>query len=323
MNRNTIKRYVMQGLLLIGAASMLVACHRSTQTYQGYVEGKYVYLSSPVGGKLQVLGVDKGDTIKKDQLIFALDQQPEFASMQEALSNVNAAAYDLADLKLGERPSELAAIDAQIAQAKANLTFSEQTLKRYRVLYNQHLLDKQTLDQYVAQVKADQAAVQNLAENLKTAKLSARVNQVRSASAKVDAAAAALESAQWNLAQKTVYAPDEGIIHDTFYRAGEEIAAFQAVASLLLPQKSYVVFYIPETVLANVKMNSKVNVSCDGDKKTYTGIITFISDAAEYTPPVIYSRKTRSKLVYRVEAKFLGKDSLPLKPGQPVDVMLA
>jgi HlyD family secretion protein len=322
LNRHTIRQFIFSGFLFILLMVGLSACDRSSSTYQGYVEGKYAYLSSPVGGKLQIIGVHQGDTIKKGQLIFVLDQQPEFSTVQEAISNVNAAAYDLADLKLGERPSELAAIEAQIAQAKANLNFSQQTLKRYQALYKQHFVDKQTLDQYIAQSKADQAVVDNLAQNLKTAKLSSRVNQVRSASAKMDAAAAELQSARWNLAQKTVYAPANGIIHDTFYRIGEEIPAYQAVASLLIPKESYVVFYVSETILSQVKLNAKVNVTMDGDKKTYPATISFVSDAAEYTPPVIYSRETRSKLVYRIEAKFTSSNALPIKPGQPVDVTL-
>jgi len=322
LSKHMIRRYVFRGILFITLIAGLSGCNSSSSTYQGYVEGKYAYLSSPVGGKLQILGVHQGDVIKKGQLIFVLDQQPEFAMVQEAMANVNAAAYDLADLKLGERPSELAAIEAQIAQAKANMEFSEQTLKRYQVLYNKHLLDKQTLDQYISQNKANEAAVETLAQNLKTAKLSSRVNELRSASSKVDAAAADLQSARWNLAQKTVYAPSNGIIHDTFYRIGEEISAYQAVASLLVPKESYVVFYIPEMVLGTIKLNEKVNISLDGNKKTYPATISFVSDAAEYTPPVIYSRETRSKLVYRIEAKFVGSNALPIKPGHPVDVTL-
>ncbi len=49
-------------------------------------------------------------------------------------------------------------------------------------------------------------------------------------------------------------------------------------------------------------------------------MISFISPDAEYTPPVIYSREMRAKLVYLVEAKPRAPDAL--RPGQPVDVTL-
>src|SRR6266481_1295582 len=41
---------------------------------------------------------------------------------------------------------------------------------------------------------------------------------------------------------------------------------------------------------------------------------------AEYTPPVIYSRESRAKLVFMVEAVFDPATSAKLHPGQPVDV---
>ena len=50
--------------------------------------------------------------------------------------------------------------------------------------------------------------------------------------------------------------------------------------------------------------------------------ITFISDRAEFTPPVLYSRDNRAKLVFLVEAKPSADVAARLNPGQPVDVAL-
>ena len=50
--------------------------------------------------------------------------------------------------------------------------------------------------------------------------------------------------------------------------------------------------------------------------------IVFIADRAEFTPPVLYSKDNRSKLVYLVEAKPAPADAPKLHPGQPVDVAL-
>ena len=47
--------------------------------------------------------------------------------------------------------------------------------------------------------------------------------------------------------------------------------------------------------------------------------MTRVSSEAEYTPPVIFSRETRGKLVFRAEAKLPdGAGEVPL--GQPVDI---
>ena len=55
---------------------------------------------------------------------------------------------------------------------------------------------------------------------------------------------------------------------------------------------------------------------CDGCPKGLTAKIAYVSPRPEFTPPVIYSREARDRLVYLVEAR----PSVRLNPGQPVDV---
>jgi HlyD family secretion protein len=50
--------------------------------------------------------------------------------------------------------------------------------------------------------------------------------------------------------------------------------------------------------------------------------ISFIADRAEFTPPVLYSKENRAKLVFLVEAKPAQEVAAKLNPGQPVDVTL-
>jgi HlyD family secretion protein len=65
-----------------------------------------------------------------------------------------------------------------------------------------------------------------------------------------------------------------------------------------------------------------VEVSFDGASKIYSATVNYISTQAEFTPPVIYNRENRAKLVYMIEAKFSPADASDLRPGQPVDVKL-
>ena len=48
--------------------------------------------------------------------------------------------------------------------------------------------------------------------------------------------------------------------------------------------------------------------------------VTHIATRPEYTPPVLYNRENRSKLVFMIEATFSPADARDLHPGQPVDV---
>jgi HlyD family secretion protein len=63
-----------------------------------------------------------------------------------------------------------------------------------------------------------------------------------------------------------------------------------------------------------------VSIACDGCGERIAAPITFIAPQAEFTPPVIYSKDNRAKLVFMVEARPAPKDAVRLHPGQPVDV---
>jgi HlyD family secretion protein len=65
-----------------------------------------------------------------------------------------------------------------------------------------------------------------------------------------------------------------------------------------------------------------VALSCDGCAAGLRARIRWVSPQAEYTPPVIYSNASRSKLVFAVEAIPLDA-ATALKPGQPVSVRFA
>jgi HlyD family secretion protein len=81
-------------------------------------------------------------------------------------------------------------------------------------------------------------------------------------------------------------------------------------------------FFVPEPLLATATPGNGVTVSCDGCPAGLTAEISFVATQPEFTPPVIYSRDNREKLVWMVEARPQG-DTARLPVGQPVDIRLA
>ena len=110
---------------------------------------------------------------------------------------------------------------------------------------------------------------------------------------------------------------------DTFFRAGEWVAAGQPVVSLLPPGATKARFFVPESELGAIAIGQAVSVACDGCSAPVAARISFISTQAEYTPPVIYSNSQRARLVFMVEARPDPKDAARLRPGQPIDVRRA
>jgi len=92
--------------------------------------------------------------------------------------------------------------------------------------------------------------------------------------------------------------------------------------SLLAPGNVKARFYVPETALGSVQPGHAVEIRCDGCPAPLAARVSYVSNQAEYTPPVLYSRESRAKLLYLVEAQPAPADAARLRPGQPVEVRL-
>ena len=313
----------LNALLAVLLTALFAGCSKnSTSSFQGYIEGEYVYVASPLGGALTQLAVARGDSVKTGQLLFELERQSEAAALAQAERNLAQAQAQLDDLTKGKRPTEIASLEAQLAQAEANLKLAASQLARREKLSGSDVLSKEELDQVRAQNATSQAQVNQLRAELATAKLGGRDDAIRAAQASVESQCAAQDKAKWAFDQKRQFAPAKAQVHDTLYRTGEFVAAGSPVVALLPPENLKVRFFMPQEKLAQVRVGSTVTVKPDGAAHPFTATVNYIATQAEYTPPVIYSRETRAELVFMIEARFSQMDAAELRPGQPVDVGL-
>ena len=305
------------------AAAALTACsHRDDNTYQGYVEGEFVYLGSSQSGKLTQLSVARGQTVDASAPVFTLESTDETAALQQAQQQLAAARAQLSDIQTGKRRPEVNVTRAQLAQAIANARKAALQLARDEVQLRVGGIAQAQLDDSRANADATAAQVRELTSQVEVARLPGRVQQITAQNAQVDAAQAAVAQAQWKLDQKRVSAPAGGLVYDTLYRIGEWVQAGSPVVQMLPPQNVKVRFFVPETAVGGLTPGRALTVHCDGCTADIAAKITYISSQAEYTPPVIYSNENRAKLVFMVEAHSSAADAVKLHPGQPVAVTL-
>jgi HlyD family secretion protein len=234
---------------------LLAACgDRPQDRFQGYVEGEFVYVASPLAGQLETLSVQRGQQVTTGQPLFALDETAEKAARE---------------------------------QIKAALVLSEAELARQQKLFQSGVAANQDLD---------------------------RTRSTRDQDKK------RLEQTDWSFDQKKQAAPQSGLVYDTLFRQGEWVPAGKPVVVLLPPQNIKVRAFVPETRVGSIHYGDAVQVTVDGVQNPFLGKVSYISPRAEYTPPVIYSRETRVKLVFMVEMVFDSAAAANLHPGQPVDV---
>jgi HlyD family secretion protein len=302
--------------------AVLGGCTRpAPHRVQGYVEGEFVYVASPFAGELKSLRVRRGMQVKAGDVLFALDRSPEKEARDEAKRRVDQARADLEDAKKGKRPTEIESMEAQLGQTKSALTFSEKEFERQKKMNrNPGVTSQQDFDRARSARDQDSQRVMQTEADLKTAHLGARIDQIAAAEANLRAMEAAVAKAEWDLSQKRQAAPKAGLVFDTLYREGEWVAPGKPVVSLLPPQNIKIRAFVPEPWVGNIHIGDRVQVFIDGVREPLIGKVSFISPQVEYTPPVIYSRESRSKLVFMIEAVFDTKAAANLHPGQPVDV---
>jgi HlyD family secretion protein len=314
-----------KNLLLLAAFGLLAGCGGPpSPAVQGYVEGEYVYVSSPGAGTLDALHVQRGERVRAGDPLFALDAVPEKAARDQAAAQLAQARATLEDLKKGKRPSEIQSVQAQLNQAQAALALAGQELARQEKLAAiPGGAAQQDLDRARSARDQDSQRAAQLEADLQTAQTGSRDDQIAAAEAAVRALQAALARAEWDLSQKSQSAPAAGLVFDTLYRPGEWVAAGRPVVALLPPENVKVRAFVEETRVGAIHPGDPVSVTVDGVRQALPGKVSFISPQAEYTPPVIYSQESRAKLVFMVEAVFDAATAANLHPGQPVDVLFS
>jgi HlyD family secretion protein len=259
-------------LAMLAAAFIAGCSQNSPNEFQGYVEGEYVYVASPLGGALTNLAVARGDSVKAGQLLFELERESESAAVQQAEKN--------------------------LIQAKANLALSENEFaRREKLRADNGVISAEELDQAKSRRDSDAAQVESLND--------------------------ALAKLRWSFDQKQQFAPTNAFVQDTLYRQGEWVAAGNPVVVLLPPENLKARFFVPQEMLPQIKTGENVSVTFDGATKNYSATVNYISTQAEFTPPVLYNRENRAKLIFMIEAKFSPADAAELRPGQPVDVKIS
>ncbi len=310
-------------LFIALVACFLTACVDTGDTaFQGYVEGDYIYLASARAGRLEALPQPKGTLVGRNAVLCYLESDYERQALSAAEANLDAAKATLEDMEHGRRPEEVSMAKAQLRQAKADASNAQQQLRRYEALRKSGGVSQRALDDARARAKTTSARVAELESQVDVFNLPERDYRLKAQRSLVAAELAHVGQARWDLAQKELKAPAAGLIVDTLYREGEWIAAGSPVIQLLPPGNVKVRFFVPEKQLSRLYPGMELPCRVDGRDTDFSVSISWISPEAEYTPPIIYSNETRSKLCFMVEARPKAAVAATLNPGQPLTVFL-
>lgn len=311
----------MRRFWLCGLFVLLTACaQKPADRYSGYVEAQAVSIAAPQSGWLTAVRVDRGDVVSRDEPLFTLDATQQQAALSGAENRATAAAATASDLGKGAREADIAPLVAQRRQAQAQLDLAKANEARYAQLQPGGYVSPTQMDSLRAATRSAQADLDNVDKQIADKQLAARGDQIRAAQAQAEAAKTDTAQAQWTVSDRDVKSRLEGRVDERLREPGEFVSAGSAVLTVLPKGREFVRFYVPQADLPKLKVGQGVSIACDNCAAGLHGKIRFISQVAEFTPPVIYSVSERQKLMFLVEATPDNPDAL--RAGQPVDVRL-
>lgn len=284
--------------------------------YTGYVEGDYVYVAPTSSGRIEQITVVASDHVAAGTVLFAQDRSQAEASVVIVESKVAIAQAQLENSQSGARAEEIEVVQAQLEMAQANLLLAEQTVTRNEELAKGGVASQNRIDAGLAQLASAKAQTHQLRAQISAMSLPARPAERAQAAANLAAAKAELARAMTDLTMRTIVAPVAGTVEQVFYDVGEVAQPGMPILSLLPADGRIVRFFIPEPSRAMFAIGDHLSMECSGCGPDIEVVLTYIDQQPQFTPPIIYSRDERARLIYRAEAQPV--QPISLFPGQPV-----
>lgn len=291
-------------------------------TLYGNVDIRQVDLGFRVPGRIKEMIFEEGDLVNPGQVIARLDKTTFNEEVERGKGELARAKANHRKMLNGSRPEE-------IQQAKALVEQAEITYKNALVLYNRQLglvgsgaISAQDLDNTTSLKNESEARLNKAKEAYKLAINGFRYEDKQAAKAAVQIATATLSSAETNLKDTEIVAPNKGVILTRIHEPGAIVASGNPVYTLSLTKPVWVRTYVNEKELGQVHpaMAAKIYTDSSPDKY-YAGKVGFISPVAEFTPKSVETTTLRTDLVYRIRVVIDEPDE-GLRQGMPVTVKI-
>lgn len=286
-------------LFLVLLPAILAGCNANQQQdAQGTFEVDEVIVSSEVPGKIMSLNLDEGSILKKDSVVGDIDSVPLELQKAQIEATIGALHQKTTDV----RPL-VQELKDQIAVQKAQLSddFMEKN-RTERLIKADAATTKQLDDQNTAiAVLEKQIAANEQQIKVQEATTGTQNSTVMSESRPLRKSVAEIND---QLRRANIVNPIDGTVLTKYAMAGEVTTVGKALYKIGNVSVITLRAYITGTQLAQVKLNQKVKVLVDSTAntyRTYTGLIAFIADKAEFTPKTIQTKDERANLVYAIK----------------------
>ncbi len=307
--------------MLIVIFTTLTACrtedgHRA----MGNIERDRISLSASASEQIALIHVTEGQMVYQGEPLLQLDLRSANALVAQRNAELKQAQAALKALISGTRPEQLSAALAALKASQAANQEAELKYQRASKLFKSKVVGKADFDTAKANRDSAKAKAQQAHDQWLELKNGAREEDIAQASAKVQAAQAALvwqEKARQDL---TIKAPTDGIIDTLPWHQGDRVVAGTQLISLLSAHQPYARVYLPASALTHLNIGDTVAVFVDGFDSSLQGRVRNIRSQPAYTPFYALNERDRARLMYLTDIDLLNAEALPT--GLAVEVHL-
>ena len=236
-----------------------------------------VAIGTELDGKLAVVSVEEGQTVRRGQVLATLVNGDFAARVRLAEAAVAERRAELDRLRNGARPQERRESDAYAAEARAVLDQARAERDRRRFLLDRGAISRSEFETAEREFAVAQARVEATRQRASLVSAPTREEEIRRAEAEVASAEARVAEARAQLARTVILSPINGVVLRKHKRTGESVSTQMSTPIVVLGDTSRlrVRVDVDETDVARVAVGQKVTVraAAFGDK-TFTGTVT-------------------------------------------------
>jgi HlyD family secretion protein len=264
------------GATVLTASGYVVAAHR-------------IAVGAKVLGRVEWIGVDKGDRVEAGDVLVRLEDAEYEAEVARARAGVAAPEPRLDELRAGSRPQEKAVGRAAVAEARATLENTELERERLAKLYGSGVAARAELDRAVSARDVARARLDSALRSSEMTDVGPRLEEIRAAEAAVAEARASLAYATTQLESTKIVAPVSGTVLQRIVERGEMVSpsafgdsgARTAVVSLADLDDLQVELDISQSDFARLAMGQRAEIVPEAyPQLKYTGYVEEIAPEA-------------------------------------------
>lgn len=250
---------------------------------QGEVEATQIKISSKVPGRINEIGVKKGQQVNQGDFIFSINSPEIDAKLAQATAARSAASAQSRKAQNGAQEEDIQAAYSAYVMAEAAASFAEKTFTRVENLFNEGVVPEQQRDEVETKMKAARETAKAAKAIWQKAKNGARSEDKATAIAMVARADAAIAEVEAYLSETSITAIVKGQVSGINAEKGELVSTGFPVVTLLNLDDIWVTFYVREDYLGRFKMGATFKAVIPGlDNQEFDFKVTYVSAAGDF-----------------------------------------